>query len=120
MTQQHRDAAVAAYRERPQQAGVYAVTCTASGQCWIGGAPDVRTIRNRLWFSLRLGGGGRVTGAGMAALQAAWQQHGEAAFTFTVLETRPEDTPEPDPRRLRQWLTARAADWQAQRGAMGV
>lgn len=118
MDRQQRDAAMEAYRERPQQAGVYAITCTITGQEWIGSAPDVRTIQNRLWFGLRLGGGGRVTGAGMTALQAAWQQHGEAAFTFTVLETRDADDPEPDPRRLRQWLTARAAEWQGRRGGL--
>lgn len=120
MDQTQRNAAVAAYRERPQQAGVYVITCTATGQEWIGSAPDVRTIQNRLWFGLRSGGGGRVTGVGMAALLAAWRQFGEAAFTFSVLEIRDADTPEPDPRRLRQWLTARAADWRGRRGAREV
>ena len=50
-----RKAAVAAYKERKVETGIYAVRCTASDQVWVGIAPDLSTIQNRLWFTLRQG-----------------------------------------------------------------
>ena len=50
-----RKAAVEAYKERKTVAGIYVVRCAASGEQWVGQAPDVETIRNRLWFTLKLG-----------------------------------------------------------------
>lgn len=51
-----RKAAVAAYKERKVEAGAYVVRFTASGQAWVGSAPDLATIGSRIWFSLRQGG----------------------------------------------------------------
>ncbi|MFG1421643.1 GIY-YIG nuclease family protein [Roseixanthobacter liquoris] len=86
MKSETRKAAVAAYRERKRVAGIYAVRCASTGECWLGRAPDLSTIENRIWFSLRQGGGSNRT------LQAAWQAHGSAAFTFHEIERLdPED-----------------------------
>lgn len=81
MTPEHRKAAVAAYKERKSPAGIYAVTCAANGQRWVGCAPDLDKIQNRLWFTLRQDGHRR------GGLQAAWNAHGEAAFSLEVIET---------------------------------
>jgi hypothetical protein len=68
------------FKQRSVAAGIYAVRCAASGECRVGRAPDVSTIRNRLWFTLRQGSNPH------RALQAAWREHGAAAFSFEVVE----------------------------------
>ena len=80
MEDEGRKAAVAAYKERKAVGGVYTVRCAASGQIWVGGAPDLSTIQNRLWFTLRLGSNSH------RSLQDAWTTHGSEAFTFEVVE----------------------------------
>lgn len=81
-----RKAAVAAYKERTVAAGIYAVRCSATGETWVGKAPDLSTIENRLWFTLGQGGNPHRD------LQAAYRQHGAAAFSFEVVERlRDED-----------------------------
>jgi hypothetical protein len=76
----NRKAAMDAYRERKVEAGVYAVRCLPSGQVWVGRAPDLSTIQNRLWFTLRHGGSRHRD------LQAAWTLHGADAFAFEIVE----------------------------------
>jgi hypothetical protein len=86
MDRKQRKAAVAAYRERKTMAGIYAVVCHASGLRWLGRAPDINTVQNRLWFTLRQGGHpDRV-------LQAAWNQHGPDAFSLDVIERFEDET----------------------------
>lgn len=80
MDQTDRKAAIAAYKERKSAAGIYMVRCSVAGRCWVGRAPDLRTIRNRLWFSLRCGNSRNK------ALQEVWRQHGEDSLTFEPLE----------------------------------
>lgn len=75
-----RKAVVAAYRERKVESGIYAVRCAPSGQIWVGRAPDLSTIQNRLWFTLRLG---RNT---HRSLQEAWNAYGVETFSFEVVE----------------------------------
>ncbi|MBR0986305.1 GIY-YIG nuclease family protein [Bradyrhizobium liaoningense] len=71
-----RKAAIAAYKERKTIAGIYVVHCAASGQTWVGQAPNLETIQNRIWFSLRQGN------HNCRNLQAAWNTHGETGLTF--------------------------------------
>lgn len=85
MRHEDRKAALTAYKERKVTAGIFALRCAASGQCWVGDAPDLSTIWNRLSFSLRMRSGMRP------ALQQAWDKHGEADFRFEVLETTKPD-----------------------------
>ena len=80
MQESERKAAIDAYRERKVACGIYAIRCVPSQQLWVGSAPNLATIQNRLWFTLRLGQDQRAT------LQQAWQAHGEAAFRFEILE----------------------------------
>jgi hypothetical protein len=86
MNREQRKAAVAAYRERKAVAGIYAVVCHASGERWIGRAPDLHTIQNRLWFTLRQGS------CLHPALQAAWNQHGPDAFSVDIIERLERET----------------------------
>jgi len=80
-----RKAIVSAYKERKTVAGIYAVHCSATGDCWVGQAPDLSAIKNRLWFTLRSGT------ASHRGLQAAWNAHGADQFLFEELERMPEE-----------------------------
>ncbi|MDE5463464.1 GIY-YIG nuclease family protein [Bradyrhizobium sp. CSS354] len=75
-----RKAAIAAYKERKTVAGIYVVRCAASGEAWVGQAPNLDTIQNRIWFSLRQGS------HTCRSLQDAWNTHGEAGLTFGECE----------------------------------
>ncbi|WP_420104480.1 GIY-YIG nuclease family protein [Bosea sp. (in: a-proteobacteria)] len=75
-----RKAAVAAYREREIETGIYAVRCVPTGAIWVGQSPDLSKIQNRLWFTLRLGNNTH------RSLQEAWRAEGADAFTFEILE----------------------------------
>ncbi|KPL68123.1 hypothetical protein SZ64_08325 [Erythrobacter sp. SG61-1L] len=80
MDLEKRRAAIAAYKERVAIPGIYAVQCAATGECWVGRAPDLSTIHNRLWFTLRLGS------CPHRSLQQAWREHGGDAFSFERVE----------------------------------
>jgi hypothetical protein len=98
-----RKAAIAAYKERKVEAGIYAVRCTASDQVWVGSAPDLSTIQNRLWFTLRQGSNPH------RSLQAAWAAHGEEAFSFEAVERLTDDD---DPNYIRTAaLKSLHAEW---------
>ncbi|WP_448205896.1 GIY-YIG nuclease family protein [Azospirillum sp. sgz302134] len=103
-----RKAAVAAYKERKAVAGVYAVRCAPSGTVWVGTAPDLGKIQNRLWFEFRLKGSPHRT------LQAAWDEHGPDAFTFEVMESLKEETL---PFARKAELKARLQHWSEALGA---
>ena len=47
MRTEDRKAAVNAYKKREVEGGIYAVRCVASGEAWVGGAPDLSKIQNR-------------------------------------------------------------------------
>lgn len=44
MDRNERKAAVSAYKERKAIPGVYAVQCAATGEQWVGSAPDLSLI----------------------------------------------------------------------------
>ncbi len=102
MEKQSRRAAVAAYKERKAPAGIYAVTCAATGGRWLGSTPDLSTVQNRLWFTLRMGSHRNT------AMQAAWKAHGEESFSIEEIEALPDE----DDAYLRGKLLAqRLAHW---------
>ena len=80
MNRDDRKAAVAAYKERKPAAGIFAVRCAPSGQVWVGQTPNLGTIQNRIWFTLRQGTNSNRD------LQSAWSAHGGENFTFEPLE----------------------------------
>lgn len=110
MTAQDRRAAIAAYKERKTPAGVYVVRCAISGQAWVGQAPDVDAIRNRIWFTLRQGGQSYLP------LQAAQAAHGADALAFEVLERIDEDSALARARILKE----RTAHWRAELQAEAI
>ena len=104
-------AARAAYKERKAPAGVYAVRCAASGEVWVGQAPDLDKIWNRIAFTLR-GGANRHR-----ALQAAWNAQGAAAFVFEVLERLDEEALD---FARQSALKERTAFWRAKLAAAAI
>jgi hypothetical protein len=111
MRKDARKAALAAYRERKVAGGIFAVRCLPSGQLWVGVAPDLGTIQNRLWFALR-------QGASMnKVMQAAWQDHGADAFTFEEVERLAEEA---DPYLRDKQRKERLEHWRVTMGAEAV
>jgi hypothetical protein len=81
MKREDKKAALAAYKERKAEPGVYVVRCTTTDQIWVGTAPELTAIWNRLSFSLRQGA------QTPASLQTAWNAQGADSFTFEPIET---------------------------------
>jgi hypothetical protein len=105
-----RKAQLAAYRERKVAAGIYAVRCTASGETWVGRAPDLDTIWRRLSFELV------QRACRRPLLQAAWDAHGADAFSFEPLERIDEDVAYVRDKKL----AARLDYWRAELAAQSV
>jgi hypothetical protein len=80
MDKQTRRQAVRDYKERKVPTGIYAVRCVATGEAWVGSSPNLEQQQNRIWFGLKQGGFPN------RSLLAAWAAHGEAAFSFEVLD----------------------------------
>lgn len=80
-----RKAAIAAYKERKVVAGIYAIRCAPTGKVWVGSAPNLDTIQNRIWFQMR------QTASTNRALQAAWDEAGADAFSFEIVEKLDEE-----------------------------
>jgi hypothetical protein len=90
------------FKERKVPRGIFAVRCSASGDAWVGSSPNLSAARNSLWFQLR-GGLSRH-----GALQRAWKQHGEDAFSLEVLEQFDDETP---PLLLNELYSRRKKEW---------
>lgn len=103
MDRQSRKAAVAAFKERKSQPGIYALTCRPTGEQWVGRATDLATIRNRLSVALKM------ASTPHRSLKAAAVEHGADAFTFEILERIEEADASPAlvgailKRRLEHW-----------------
>jgi hypothetical protein len=80
MDQQSRKAAAAALKARKSEPGIYALTCRPTGEKWVGRAPDLATIWNRLSVALKM------ASTPHRSLQAAAREHGAEAFDFEVVE----------------------------------
>jgi len=80
-----RKAAIAAYKERKTVAGIFAIRSKTSAQQWVGAAPNLETIQNRIWFTLRQGS------HTCRGLQAAWTAHGPDNLSFWECERLEEE-----------------------------
>ena len=85
MDKQSRRQVVRDYKDRKVPLGIFAVRCAVTGEVWVGASRNLDQQRNSIWFALRQGGHPNP------ALRAAWAAHGEAAFTFEVLEAAPDE-----------------------------
>jgi hypothetical protein len=111
MNGDEKKAASTAYKERKIVGGIYLVRCTASGEVWVGQWPNLETIRNRIWFTLRSGTNP------CEELQQRWRQHRPENFQFEVLERLSED----DPVYVRNaLLKERASYWRSRLNAAAI
>jgi hypothetical protein len=95
------------YRETKQRAGIFSVTCTPTGQCWIGTSRNLDKQQNSVWFQLRSGG------LPNKDAQSAWNTHGEANFAFAVVEEVTDD----NALIIGELLKERDAHWRKELGA---
>ena len=102
-----RKAAVAAYKKRKAPAGIYTLTCAAAGKRWIGHAPDLDALPNRLWFTLRMGS------HRSADLQAVYDSHGQDGISIERVEVFAEDD-QPEGAALKE----RLASWRHRLAAL--
>ncbi|MBI1329426.1 MAG: GIY-YIG nuclease family protein [Alphaproteobacteria bacterium] len=98
------------YREREVPRGVYAVRCKPTGEVWVSGSRRLDTQQTALWFQLRTGG------MPNKALQVAWNDHGEDAFGFEILETVTDDNPQ----LIDSLVKDREQHWRTELGARKV
>ncbi len=111
MDKSERKAAIDAYKERKVAAGIYAVRCKPTGQCWVGQTLGLSKIRNRIWFALRQGDNR------YRSLSAAWKEHGADVFSFEVVE----EIEDIESDYLRQsTLKERQAHWLAELKASAI
>lgn len=109
MDKQSRRDAVREFKERKTQRGVFALRCAATGQVWVAASRNLEQQQNSIWFGLRAGG--YVN----REAQAAWREHGEAAFAFEVLEAFDDEDLSPIGRA--DLAKGRAAHWREALGA---
>jgi hypothetical protein len=100
--------AIAEYKARAPNRGVFAIRCLASGRAWVGASLNLDASRNRAWATLRLGQHPHRT------LQVEWNTHGETAFEYEVLEKLKDDVL---PMAISDLLKTTARDWAARLGA---
>lgn len=112
MRQDERKAAAAAFKERRSEPGIYALTCRPTGERWVGRAPDVATIENRLGFALRM------ASTPHRSLQAAARAHGAEAFDFEIVERI--DEPDSSPALVAAILKRRLEHWRDTLGATAI
>jgi len=101
---------IRAFKEKPVPQGVFAVRCTPSGQVWVSASRNLERQQTSLWFGLKHGGHPN------RALQAAWTAHGEAAFSYEILETLEIDETTA-PYVVQTRLKDREAHWREALGA---
>jgi len=106
-----RKAAIAAYKERKTVAGIFMIHSKASAQQWVGAAPNLDKVQNRIWFTLRHGS------HTCRSLQAAWTAHGPDDLSFWECERLEEDE---TPYIRDALLKERMRYWRAQLGAEAV
>jgi len=111
MNSRDRKTAVKEYKERKIPRGIFVLRCASTQQCWVGSALNLEATRNRLWFTLRQ----RLHPD--KALQQAWNESGEQAFEYDILEKLPDDVAEMS---LGDLLKQKRIEWIAKLGARGI
>ncbi len=92
------------YSGRKQPTGVFAVRNSASGEVWVGHSRNLDVQHNGLWVRLKYGNSPN------ADVLASWKKHGEAAFSYEILEHIEES----DPHAIQRLLPERAEHWRAE------
>ena len=97
-----RKAALRATKEQKVRPGIFAVRQIGSGRAWADSTPNLDTQKNGLWHRLKEG---RHLDK---ELQAQWNQQGEEAFEYLILEVLNDEM---TPLVLKETLKAKKAEW---------
>ena len=95
------------YAERAPQVGVFAVRNSATGEVWVGASRNLDVQKNGLWARLTSGA------CFNRDVQASWTKHGEAAFSYEIIERFTES----DPHVIERLRLERPARWREALGA---
>ncbi len=95
------------YKEARQRAGIFAVRCVPTGECWVMQTRNLDKAQNGTWFQLRMNGHPNKQA------QAAWDAHGEVGFAFEELE----EVTDENPLIIGELLKERDARWRKELGA---
>lgn len=106
-----RKEAIRAYKERKARRGIFTVRCVTTGEVWVGAAPNLDSVQNKIWFILRHGNHRNTQ------LQASWNEHGEPSFQCVTVEELDEDTPA---LLVNDVLKRRKQDWIGRLGASAL
>lgn len=112
MDKQRRHELTEAYREQKTREGVFKVVCRPTGLVWLGASRNLDQQQNGIWFQLRMGSHRNK------ALQAAWTEHGAAAFALEAVEVLEDADLSPIGRQ--DWLKARLRHWLADLGGQPI
>jgi hypothetical protein len=107
----NRKEAIAEYKNRKTPRGTFSVRFAADGPVFVDATPDLHAARNSLLFSLRIGAHHNKN------LQAEWNAHGEAAFSYEVLEKLDDDLA---PMAWRDLLKDKKKEWLEKLGARAI
>ena len=99
-----RNEALREFKSRKTPRGVFAVRCKPAIQVWVDSSPNLDGAQNGIWFQLRMGNHSNKP------LQAAWNEYGERAFQFEILERLDDDV---EPTGLKDLLAERKRHWAA-------
>ena len=110
MDKARRKEIIRSHKEHAPAQGVFAVRCSADGSVWVSASRNLEKQQNQIWFGLRQGG------LPNPRLQAAWNEHGEAAFTFEVLE----EVKDENALLIEPLLKEREQQWRVELGASKV
>ncbi|HEY1961429.1 MAG TPA: GIY-YIG nuclease family protein [Rhizomicrobium sp.] len=96
------------YKETPQHTGVFVVVCGDTR--WTGFTRNLDKQQNSLWFQLRMGKYPN------AELQKIWNEKGESAFAYEILE----EVKDENVLIIGELLKEREAVWRQDLGANKV
>jgi hypothetical protein len=106
-----RKEAIRKFKERKPLLGAFAIRCIETGRVWVGASRNLEATRNGSWFCLR------HAGHPDKSLQLEWNQYGEAAFQYEILETLDADLL---PISVPGLLQEKQSHWAAQLGARSL
>lgn len=96
------------FLERKQEMGIFQISFQGEESIWIGAAPDISTIQNRIVFTLK------HSSDNNNELQYAFKNHGEARMKFEILEKMDF---EPDANFRRGILKSKISLWAQSKNA---
>jgi len=76
------------FKGRKTPKGMFSIACKATGEVWVSWSGDLNSSRTGVFFLLR----NRMHHN--RKLQSAWNEHGEPAFEFLVLDEFDPELPE--------------------------